>query len=104
ITVRAIISNQDRLLMPGAFVNIEIILKEYEETIQVPSIAVISELGGQKVFKYQKGKAIPVKVKTGVRTEQNVQITEGLNLGDTLITSGLVNVRPNAAIKLIEVK
>lgn len=104
ITAKAIIEQPDRRLMPGAFVNIEIIFERYSETLQVPSVALIPELGGQKVFLYQNGKAKAVKVETGIRSENTVQITKGLKQGDTLIYSGIMNVRPEKPIKLIEIQ
>lgn len=104
IAARAILENQRQTLMPGAFVNIEIILKEYQDAIQVPTITVISELGGQKVFLYKNGQAVPVMVKTGIRTKESVQILEGISVGDTLISSNLLGVRPNVGIELLEVK
>lgn len=104
IQARAILENPRKTLMPGAFVNIEIILKEYEEAVQVPSITVISELGGQKVFLYKQGQAVPTKVKTGIRTSKSVQILEGVAAGDTLISSNLLGLRPGLEVNLLEVK
>ncbi|MDX2302946.1 MAG: efflux RND transporter periplasmic adaptor subunit [Microscillaceae bacterium] len=102
ITARAILNNPGNTIMPGAFVTIEIILKEYPDAVQIPSVAIIPELGGQKVFKYQGGKSVSVPVKTGIRTAGSVQITEGLSIGDTVITSGILNMRPNIDVKLTE--
>ncbi len=103
LTARAILNNSDRSLMPGAFVNVEIILKEYDDALQVPAIAVIPELGGQKVYLYRDGKAEDTPIQTGIRTEKKVQVTEGLQPGDTIISSGLLNIRPGVKVKLQEV-
>jgi membrane fusion protein, multidrug efflux system len=103
VTAKAIFQNTDKSLMPGTFVNIKIILKQYEKAIQIPTSALIPELGGQKVYKYQAGKAVPIKVETGVRGNENVQVINGLQMGDTLITSGLLNLRPNIEVKLVKV-
>ncbi len=100
LTVRAELNNAQQRLIPGGFVDIEIILATYPNSIQIPSIALIPELGGQKVFKYQNGKAMAVDVKTGIRGQQFLQITEGLSLGDTVITSGILNIRPGAEVEL----
>ncbi|NJL12953.1 MAG: efflux RND transporter periplasmic adaptor subunit [Microscillaceae bacterium] len=104
LTVRAYLNNPNNRLVPGAFVDIAIILEEVENAIEVPTVAVIPELGGQKVFVYKAGKAIYTVVKTGLRGEQTVQITEGLLPGDTLITSGILNVRPNVEVNLLTVE
>jgi membrane fusion protein, multidrug efflux system len=103
VTAKAVFQNTDNSLMPGTFVNIKIILKQYEKAIQIPSSALIPELGGQKVYKYQAGKAVSTKIETGVRGNENVQVISGLQMGDTLITSGLLNLRPNIEVKLVKV-
>ncbi len=104
LTVRAEMNNSQQRLIPGGFVDIEIILGQYPNTIQIPTIALIPELGGQKVFRYEKGMAVTVPVKTGIRGQQVIQITEGLSIGDTIITSGILNVRPDAEVKLQKIK
>ncbi len=103
ITARARIQNPNGRLKPGAFVTINILLDTYENALQIPSIALIQELEGKKVFVYQNGKAQAKQVKTGLRTEDKIQITEGLSLGDTVITTNLLNIRPNMDIELQEI-
>ena len=49
---------------------------------------------------YKGGKAQAVEVKTGLRTESSIQIIEGLNVGDTLITSGTLQLRTDLPVKL----
>jgi membrane fusion protein (multidrug efflux system) len=55
---------------------------------------------GEKVFIYKQGKAQTVKVKTGLRTEAKIQITDGLKFGDTLITTGIMQLRQNLPVVL----
>jgi membrane fusion protein (multidrug efflux system) len=57
-------------------------------------------MDGEKVFIYEHGKAQSVKVNTGLRTESRIQITAGLKFGDTLITSGIMQLRQNLPIVL----
>jgi membrane fusion protein (multidrug efflux system) len=57
-----------------------------------PSQAVLPDIRGQKVMLYKGGKARSVPVTAGFRTEDRVQI-DGVSPGDTLITSGLVQVK-----------
>jgi len=68
----------------------------------VPSIAIIPELGGKKVFVYDNGTAKPRTVETGIRTESADQITSGLNEGDLVITSGILQLRPGLSVDLEE--
>ncbi len=60
----------------------------------------IPEMEGETVFIYSGGKAKSTKVVTGLRTESKIQITEGLKFGDTLITSGIMQLRQNLPVSL----
>ncbi len=59
---------------------------------------------GEKVFIYKAGKASSVKVTTGLRTESKIQITEGLKYGDTLLITGILQLRQSLPIVLDTVK
>jgi membrane fusion protein (multidrug efflux system) len=75
-------------------------LSRIDNTISIPTEALIPEMDGEKVFIYNKGKAQSVKVTTGLRTESKLQITSGLKFGDTLITTGIMQLRQNLPIAL----
>lgn len=92
ITARARIANPERLLIPGAFGRVSIILGEYPDAIVIPTEALIPELGGARVFVCRNATAQAVSVKTGLRTDRDVQITEGLSADDTLIVTGLLQL------------
>jgi len=76
---------------------------EIKDAIAVPSEAIIPEMGKDKIFLYKSGKAEPVEVTTGIRTEAEVQILQGLNIGDTIITSGTLQLRTGLPITLDEI-
>ena len=98
--VRAIFPNAKREWMPGAFVSVEISLNEIPNAISIPSQAIIPELGIDKVFLYKSGKAQPAEVVAGLRTEAKVQIIRGLQVGDTLLTSGMLQLRTGTPVVL----
>lgn len=100
IQARAIVPNDRGELSPGAYVEIDIILEDIKDAILVPTEVVIPDIEGEKVFVYKNGKAVSQLIRTGIRTENEIQITGGLSLGDTLIVSGIIQIRPNARIKL----
>lgn len=102
LQIRALCSNTGREILPGSFANVELVLKKIENAILIPSEALIPDIKGQKVFIYRNGKAIPQPVETGIRTDQNVQLTSGVNEGDTIIISGLLQVRPGAPVSISE--
>ncbi|MCK6557758.1 efflux RND transporter periplasmic adaptor subunit [candidate division KSB1 bacterium] len=95
--LRALSPNPNGVLIPGAFANVEIVLRE-KETLMVPSFALIPELKGHRVFLYKNGKAESRSVTIGSRTDERVEITQGVQPGDTLITSGILQLRPGMAV------
>ena len=87
-------------LLPGRFATVEIRMHEIPDAIAVPTEAIVPEMGIDKVFLYRNGKAHAVEVTTGLRTESSIQIINGLNVGDTLITSGTLQLREGLPVRL----
>ncbi len=99
--IRALSPNPNGVLIPGAFANVEVVLKE-KETLTVPSYALIPELKGQRVFLYKNSKAESQSVEIGSRSDEFVEVTQGVQAGDTLITSGILQLRPGMAVQPAE--
>ena len=104
LQLRALCSNTGREILPGSFANVELVLKKIENAILIPSEALIPNIKGQSLFIYHNGQAILHQVETGIRTDQNVQITSGISEGDTIITSGMLQLKPNAPVKILELE
>lgn len=100
LQVRAIADNKNGELVPGAYVEIEVVVDRDDTAFQIPTIALVPDLQGEKVFLYKDGKAVEQKVQTGIRTDTHVQITEGVNQGDTVITSAIIQLRPNINVQI----
>jgi membrane fusion protein (multidrug efflux system) len=100
IVVRALYPNLKNELRPGRFASISMQLAQIDNTIAIPTEALIPEMDGEKVFLYNGGKASSRKVITGLRTESLIQIREGLEFGDTLLTSGILQLREGLPVQL----
>jgi len=100
VQARALVPNDRGELTPGAYIEIDIVLEELNNAVMVPTDVIVPDIEGKKIFIYKNGKAVPVPVETGIRTEDEIQIVSGLNIGDTLIVSGIIQLRPNAPVKL----
>ncbi len=92
LTVRALYPNPSGI-MPGRYAAITLRKQEYQNALAVPSQAIVPEMGKDKVFLYRNGKAEPVEITTGIRTESLVQAITGLAEGDTVIISGTQQLR-----------
>lgn len=93
VTLRARCPNPHGLLLPGQYARIDLVLENKDSVLMVPTQAVIPELQGNKVFVAKGGRASAVNVETGIRTETELEITGGLNPGDTIITTGILQIR-----------
>lgn len=100
IVIRAYYPNRNEELKSGHSVAVTLLLSQIENAIAIPSEALIPEMEGETVFVYRKGKAETVKVNTGLRTESLIQIVDGLKFGDTLLTTGILQLRHNLPVVL----
>lgn len=103
IMIRAIYDNAKGNVYPGAFAKVELITKQ-QAALMIPTEAVIPELKGKKVFIVKNGKAKPVKVETGVRTDTQIEITNGLTAGDTVVITGIMGIKPDMNVKIMQLK
>lgn len=103
LKARARYANPDGKMKPGRSANIEIQLREITNTLVIPSIASIAEMGQDIAYIYNNGKAKRVVLKKGLRTASSVQIIEGLNVGDTLLTTGVMQLRDGIAVDIARV-
>ncbi|MEJ0107029.1 MAG: hypothetical protein WDO19_32795 [Bacteroidota bacterium] len=86
--------------MPGVFAKVILDFDPDPNAIVVPTQAIIPQARGKKVIVYQNGIAKFMDVTTGIRDSSNVQITSGLKPGDTIVTTGLLSVRPDSKIQV----
>jgi membrane fusion protein (multidrug efflux system) len=100
IVLRALYANSKEEIKSGRYAGITLELSKIDNAIAIPTEALIPEMEGEKVFIYKNGKAQSVKVTIGLRTESKIQIVEGLKFGDTLLTTGILQLRQNLPIAL----
>jgi membrane fusion protein (multidrug efflux system) len=103
LTMRALYPNANGALMPGRYADIQLNKAEIKDALAVPTEAIVPEMGKDKVFLFRSGKAEPVEIKTGIRTESEVEVLQGLQLGDTVIVSGTLQLRTGLAVTLDQV-
>ncbi|MCO5937309.1 efflux RND transporter periplasmic adaptor subunit [Mucilaginibacter sp. RB4R14] len=103
ITVRAKSPNPKNVLTAGAFAKIKLTLDQIPKTIMVPTECVIPDLKSSKIYLYKNGIAVARDVKTDLRTDTKIQIIDGLKAGDSIIVSGLIQIRPKAPVRILKV-
>lgn len=99
IMFRASYFNSDSSLKPGMSAKVSLATSQATSSIYIPNEALISDISGKLVWIIKKGKAESVLVQTGVRTIDKIEILSGVKQGDSIITTGLMQVRSGTQIK-----
>lgn len=93
LAVRASTPNPNGELIAGSFANIEVVLDSIPDAFMIPTEAIVPQLDEQIVYRIKNGKAEEVNVKTGVRLPELIQISGDIQRGDTIMLTGLLQVR-----------
>jgi len=105
LKLRAIFPNTGtKVLLPGAFVDVQLILHAYNNALMVPTQSLVPVLKGTTVYLYSSGHVKQVPVVTAIRTDVQVQVTQGLKPGDTVITTGLLALKPGDQVKIKKIQ
>ncbi len=101
ILVRAAL--QGAGVSPGSFVKVYINAGD-DQAILVPANAIIPDARAKQVVLVKNGKAQFTQIQTGIRKEGSVEVTSGLQNGDSVIVTGVLFARPNSDVKVRSVK
>lgn len=100
VGVEITVDNPDDRIKAGYEADIDITLKESPNTLAVSFEALQEETDGKKyVFVMENGKAVKKYVKTGIETDFEVQITEGLKAGDRYIKNPPVGLKDGDPVR-----
>lgn len=88
---------------PGSFIKVYVDAGE-NNGMMIPANSIIPDARAKQVVVVKSGKAKFVDVQTGVRQEGAVQVTSGLNAGDSVVVSGVLFARPDAPVAVRSVK
>ncbi len=100
LQLRARAPNPDGLHRPGMFADVTVTLGTIDDAIVLPSFAVVPTLDGQRVFVVENGTAQPQNIAIGIRTDSTVQVTDGLSMQDTVITSSIQELRAGLPVRV----
>ncbi len=91
--------NGQPLFRPGTFARVTLTIQN-DQSLVVPTQAVIPQTRTNQVIVIKNGKALFKDVKTGLRTAGTIQILSGLQMGDTVATTGLLFLKPDSPVKV----
>ncbi|MEO8765059.1 MAG: efflux RND transporter periplasmic adaptor subunit [Ginsengibacter sp.] len=103
LLVRAVL--QGTPANPGAFVKVYVGAKgSGKSAVMVPTNTIIPNDLNNQLILIKSGKSKFVNISTGIRLANNVEITKGVTVGDTVVVTGVLFVRPNTAVKIRSLK
>jgi membrane fusion protein, multidrug efflux system len=101
VIVRALVPNGDGRLKPGMFLNVHL-SRGSADVLVVPEESLVPEQGDVFVYVVQDGKASKRKIQTGQRAVGTVQVTDGLQAGEIVVTEGTQKLRDGASVSVTE--
>jgi RND family efflux transporter MFP subunit len=85
LPIEAVVPNRQDVLRPGQFATAEIVISQRDSALVVPSDAIVTFAGVQKVLTIKDGRAHEQRIRTGRRDGERVEVVEGLADGDIVI-------------------
>lgn len=103
LQVRAVVSGKNPEFVPGLFAKVNLQLGRNDSALLVPTEAVIPNIRNKQVVLLRGQSAKFTVVETGLRDSAYVEILHGVNVGDTVITTGLMAIRPETKVRITNV-
>jgi membrane fusion protein, multidrug efflux system len=104
LKVRAVVNSKSKDIVPGGFANVQLTLGENKNALMIPTQAIIPQERNKSVIVAKDGMAHFVVVHTGIRRSSTIEISDGLNPGDTVVTNGILLLKEGAKISFSNVK
>lgn len=100
LKVHALVENVDKNITAGSFAKVMFDMGDNDKAVMIPTQAIIPQARDKKVIVYNGGLADFKTVITGTRDSAKIEILSGLSIGDTVITTGLLSIKPGDKIIL----
>jgi membrane fusion protein (multidrug efflux system) len=100
LKIKAIVKGRDPELVPGVFAKVNLQLGQDAQALMIPTQSVIPTARNKQVIVLRGDTCVFSIVETGIRDSAYVQISSGLKKGDTVITTGLMAIRPSSRVKI----
>jgi membrane fusion protein (multidrug efflux system) len=100
LKVRAVVDYVSPGLKPGAFATVELELGKHTDALLVPTQSIIPQARSKKLIVARDGKAEFITV---IRQAAFIEVLNGIHSGDTVVTTGIVFLKPDARLKFSKV-
>ncbi|MBL7973381.1 MAG: efflux RND transporter periplasmic adaptor subunit [Candidatus Kapabacteria bacterium] len=103
LMVRAIVSGSASGLIPGSFAKVNLELDKNSDALMVPTQSIIPQARDKKIIVIKNGIATFTTVTTGIREKDYVEVFGNVAVGDTIATTGIMFIKPNAKVTVAKV-
>jgi membrane fusion protein, multidrug efflux system len=101
VKLRAIFDNEQQILFPNQFVNVQLLVDTLHDADIVPSAAIQHGAPGAFVYVVKPGQTAAVqKVKLGPGDGQHIAVLDGLQPGEKVVVDGADRLREGAKVTL----
>lgn len=95
------VNDRTRKLKPGMFARVRIVYDTHENVLLVPKDAVLTEDSETWVFLVKDREVTKNEVQIGYVNTAHMEVLSGLDIGDTVVTTGLGSLKDGAKIKVV---
>lgn len=100
ILMRAAVKNPEKLLLPGVYVNVRLILSAKKTVITIPKAAIMETQGQNYVYILDKNNKVTLRTISTEFQYGNLEIVnQGLKPGDIVVVDGLQKIKPGDTVK-----
>jgi membrane fusion protein (multidrug efflux system) len=100
VVIRAMVRNPDTSLRPGMFARVRLITRNAQDALVLPEQALVPQGDQQFVYRVVDGKAVRTKVEVGQRRDSKVEILNGVDKDDVVVTAGQLKLRDGAPVSV----
>jgi membrane fusion protein (multidrug efflux system) len=104
LKILATISDADDKHIPGTFAKVTIELGKNDKAIVVPTQSIIPSARSKQLVVYRDGSPEFVNISIGTRGAETVEITNGVKIGDTIVTTGLLFIRKDSKLVISKIQ
>ncbi|MBN2805746.1 MAG: efflux RND transporter periplasmic adaptor subunit [Prolixibacteraceae bacterium] len=94
------VSNPELIMRPGMFVKAEIVVEKRDSAIVIDRDLVQDKRRGKVVFVVERNTATEKRINTGIETDDEVEITSGLEPGEKLVVEGYEMLSNRTKVKV----
>jgi multidrug efflux system membrane fusion protein len=99
IKMKAQFANQDRLMWPGSYVNVRLVLRTLPDAVVIPAQAVVTGPTDTFVYAVQKDDTVTIQKINAAAIESGLAAVTGVAVGARVVVEGSQNLRPGSKIK-----